>query len=168
MSGVVRFLAILAVSVGLSGCFISDKPLISPADATFPYQTIVYADPDGGEPQTLTRSDAGYLLKSDNSDEVATLLFKDVGDGLYVAQLSFVEDDEPRVLYSVLKVDLAAKKGLSYLAIAPDDWVDAPGLTKCRDNTVCIASLDDYVAHARAAIAKGLKPDADYNLVKLE
>ena len=168
MPFLIRLALILALPAALSACFTSKEPLIGADKAVFPYEEIVYAEADKGDPATLKRKGDAYSLKAANSDEEALFRFTPVADGLYVVQMEFTEDDEMRRLYALLKVDMEKKTVASYAAIAPDAGVTAPGLVPCGDDTVCIELLDGYITYARSTIDAGRPPDTIYNIISVK
>lgn len=168
MPFLIRFALVVAFGGALSGCFISKEPLIGADKAVFPYAEITYAEADNGKPATLIRKGDAYSLKAETSDEEALLRFAPAGDGLYVVQMEFVEDNAVRRLFALLKVDLEKKTVASYASVAPDDGVTAAGLSNCGEDTVCIKSLDGYIAYARSTIEAGREPDATYDIISLK
>jgi hypothetical protein len=164
-----RWTMALAVSLamGLSGCFISETPLIGPEDAVFPYETISYKQPSDEKPEKLVRQGDSYVITAADSSATVEVRFKDLGDGLYLAQFSGEDNGKVSILYSVLKVDFDKKTAESYKAVGKDEFV-REGLRKCGDGTLCIDDLDVYLELARSAIAAGEEPDVTYEIISTE
>jgi hypothetical protein len=163
----IRHLSLVLLAIGLSGCFVSETPLIAEGDAVFPYQRIVYGEAGEKNVSTLVKQGDVYVLAS--KGEQAAFRFKDVGGGFYVVQVQSTTEKSSPILYAFIKVDLNAKTVQSYKAVAKDE--DAgPGLTRCGDDKdqLCIGRLDAYVDFAKKAIAAGEEPDATYRLVSAE
>jgi hypothetical protein len=161
-------LSVALLCLGVAGCFTSKAPLIEADQAVFPHDRIVFVTADRPEDRlTLQRDGDVYLFRPNTDDErYARLRLKDVGDGLYVAQLqSPPGDEDPGPLYAVLAV--SDDKVASYAAIKPDDFEAVPGLAVC-DTSVCIEDMDAYVAYARERISAGLAPDAEYRILEME
>ena len=160
---------ILVGSVLLGGCFTSPEPLIGADQAVFPYDTIVFAEADRPDDrQTFQRKGDAYSFRPGGDDEQEALVRPmPAGDNLYVAQMEIPEDDKPRRLFALIKVDEKAMTAATYAAVMPDDFEDVAGLSKCGD-VVCIDNLDAYVAFARAGIDAGRPPDIQYRIISLE
>jgi hypothetical protein len=164
-----RVLSVAFLCLGLAACFTSDEPLIAGGDADFPFERIVFAEVSrADDPQTWIHKGDAYSWRPDANDErEAVMRLKAVGDDLYVVQMSFTERDQPELLYALLKADLPAKRVTSYAGIKPDAFAAQPGLGLC-ESTVCIESLDAYVAYAKSRIDAGDKPDAEYKIIEME
>jgi hypothetical protein len=164
-----RVLLLALMCLGLTACFTSKEPLIAPADATFPFERITFAEvsrPD--DHQTWTRKGDAYSFRPDESVErEAFMRLKAVGENLYVVQMEFPEGGRIERLYALLRADVAAKRVYSYAAIMPDAFQAAPGLPIC-DKSVCIEDLDAYVAYARGRIDAGEPPDVEYQIIEME
>lgn len=162
--------SLLACSVllaTLAGCFTSSEPLITTADADFPFEKIVYAEEDGDTQTVLQRTADGYVPVTDDAEPV-TFLFRKVGEDAYVVQVSGTDsNDVTSYLYAYLKVDLAAGTAKAYKAIAEDSDT-GPGLERCDDGTVCLTALQPFIDHAVAAIAAGEEADTTYRIVETE
>lgn len=159
-----RMLFAAILTIGLSGCFTSDTPLISGEDADFPFETIVYQVPDDDTPIQLVHQGDAYLVIATDSDDRSKLRLMDIGDGLYFAQAQEEKGGEILTLYSVLKVDLEMKRVESHLALGKDEYA-TKGLRQCDDGNLCIDDLDVYLDLARTAIAAGNEPDVIYEII---
>lgn len=159
-------------SASLAGCFVSKGPLIADDEADFPYAKIVYSEQGSSKATTIVHQGSAYLMQPMRSDSDGHVRLHKVADDLYLAQLDFVENDQPHYLYGLLKVDLAAKTVASYKSMAGDaDKELGPGLSHCNEadvQQVCIDRLDAYVDYARKAIAAGVKPDTVYMIISVE
>ena len=160
---------VLAVSLSfaLGGCFISETPFVTAEDAVFPFKTISYRQPNEQAPSKLVREGDSYVITAPDNKARVEVKFKDIGDGLYLAQMSGEESGKVSILYSVLKVDFDKKTAESYKAVGSDAAV-TEGLRKCGDGTICIDNLDVYLDLARKSITAGEKPDVTYEIVATE
>jgi hypothetical protein len=169
MRRLLRQFAVLAITLGMAGCFTSREPLIGPEDAVFPFDRIVFGEVSRpNDRQSLVRKGDAYSFRPDDSEErEAFLRLKAVGENLYVVEMAFTEDDQVQRLHAVLKADPAAMRVYSFAAIRPDAFVAEPGLSVC-GNMACIDDLDAYVAYAIRRIEAGVPADAVYRLIALE
>jgi hypothetical protein len=154
-------LVVLAVAIGLAGCFTSKAPLIGDGMAAAPYARITYVEEGSDETHILVREGKGYV---ERANDTARMLFAPVGENLYVVQVTGNADaDDVKQLYGFVAVDLAAGIARSYKTVAkPGDA--GPGLTECDKDLICIDDLDAYVALATKAYQEGAEPDAVYNI----
>lgn len=167
-AGLRAVFVVILMSVGLSGCFTSDGPLITVEQADFPFQTIVFSPEDQEEQVNLQRQATGYVGISDNAVPI-TFLFKKVADDLYLVQVSGDSEDGPQYLYGVLKLDLAAKTAKAYATVAEESDIPADaGLTFCGSGLVCLKDLDAYLKYAQSVVASGAEPDLTYTIVRTE
>lgn len=157
----------IPLAMVLSGCFISEQPLIGAADAVFPFQTMTYKQGNEEKPAELRRDGDAYIIPDPEGKVRVEVRFKDLGDGLYLAQMSGEENGKLSILYAVLKVDFDKKIAESYKAVGKDEFV-REGLRKCGDGSLCIDNLDVYLDLARSAIAAGEKPDVTYEIIAME
>jgi hypothetical protein len=157
----------IPLTLALGGCFISETPLVGPEDAVFPYETISYKAANDDAPEKLVRQGDSYVIAAPDSSARIEVRFKDIGDGLYLAQFRGEEDGKISILYSVLKVDFDNKTAESHKAVGKDEFV-RDGLRKCGESTLCIDNLDVYLDLARSAIAAGEKPDVTYEIIATE
>jgi hypothetical protein len=164
-----RWMMALAIplAMALGGCFISEKPLISAEEAVFPFETVTYKQPNDDTPEKLVRQGDSYVITAADSSATVEVRFKDLGDGLYLAQFSGNENGKISILYAVLKVDFDKKTAESYKAVGKDEFV-REGLRNCGDGTLCIDNLDVYLDLARSAIAAGEQPDVTYEIISME
>ena len=163
---------VLALCVAVSGCFVSDAPLIGPDEASFPFERIVFeVDDRPGERQVLERDGDAYRLASpDSPDRTALLRLVAAGDGAWVAQMwppPEAEEKHIPYLYALLVVGDEGAEVSAYAAMKPNDFVPRDGLAPC-DNGVCIGSLEAYVAYALAQVAAGTPPETVYRIIERE
>ncbi len=154
--------AALASLLALSGCYMAEQSIIASGDATTPWASITYRAEGEKEATTVDRQGDGYVAESDG-DKI-TLRFLSLGDDWYVAELGGTDSEEkPEFLYGYLHVDMAAHKASVYAALADVKADPLPaGMHVCKE-AFCIDSLDAYIAHARAIVDAGAKPDTIYD-----
>jgi hypothetical protein len=152
----IRLLAAAAVAIGLSGCFTSDKPLLTDATSVAPYQKITFREKSSDEVTTLTRDGKTYVAAT--VDGMLIMRFMPLDQpGWYLAEANGGKLEH---LYAVLRVDLTRKIADAFKAVAGAD--DAkPGLRAC-DGMICIDDVQAYIASAKAAVAAGADPDTTY------
>ncbi len=163
MQGIARFFVIL-LAAALSGCFVSDKELISAADSVAPYQRISFQQVGSQDSSTLIRAEGGY--RTEDKDNPTLFRFKQVEPDVYVVQASATEDGKTMALYALIRLDRAAKTAYAYEMVA-DDKESVPGMTRCKDG-LCFDRLDTYLSHARAVMASGARPESEYKILALE
>ncbi len=147
--------AVVLASLALAGCFTSERPLITAADADYPFESLTYMRTDGGEEITLERAADGYAPTSEG-ETADRLLLKAMGEDLYVAQTAAPNSDGSRYLYGLIRVAPDRKAFVVAAGMAEDADLEAvrggvPGLRICEqdDDTICIDSLEAYLAYAR-------------------
>ena len=156
----------LLATLGLAGCFTSDKSLITDDKAEAPFAKITFAEHGSpGDKTTLTRDGKAYVAKVDDGSTM-TMHFMPLGDDLYLAESSGEQQGKVLRLYALIKLDRTKNMAMTYKSTA--DKSDAgPGLPSCRRqdmDMVCIEDVDAYVALAKAAIASGAEPDTTYDV----
>jgi hypothetical protein len=92
----VRVALLAALTLGLSGCLVSEGPLIAPGEAAFPLPDRVNAerfspnsDKNGWTHQAYDsayRSGSTYVVKREGSDDETVLTFKRVAPNTFIAQ----------------------------------------------------------------------------------
>jgi hypothetical protein len=157
----------IPLAMALGGCFISEQPLIGAGEAVFPFETLSYKQGSEEKPAELVRDGDTYVIPDPEGKVRVEVRFKELGDGLYLAQMSGEEDGKLSILYSVLKVDFDNKTAESHKAVGKDEFV-RDGLRKCGESTLCIDNLDVYLDLARSAIAAGEKPDVTYTILSMK
>lgn len=112
MSHIARWLTVLGASALLSACFISDAPLIAPADADYPIadgtRFAVWKLDDKGERKretpahaVVTRDGANYVY-TEPGEKPITGLMDDMGGGAYI--VLFHDEDHPgQSIYGLLQ-----------------------------------------------------------------
>ncbi|HEY4343018.1 MAG TPA: hypothetical protein VGN05_01620 [Parvibaculum sp.] len=123
MSQGLRWLIVLGASVLLSACFISDKPLIAPADADYPiadgaHFAVWKLDPGGkrvGEAEhvTVTRAGADYVYSLRDETPVHGLM-NEIAPGTFIV-MGRDATKPGKATYAVLRKD-----GTSWLRYAPN------------------------------------------------
>jgi hypothetical protein len=83
--------ALLALVLGLAGCFKSEAPLIDKASAKFPFQTISLTI--DGETEVLTRDGDVYRRTENDKPSEATLLIHEIAENLFIVQESQPEGE---------------------------------------------------------------------------
>jgi hypothetical protein len=137
--------------LGLSGCFKSDKELIVASNADFPFTTITYLNGDGETKVTLQRFGDRYLITSEEGKDYVR--FKAFGKNTYVAQLTTVEQTGLTYMFGFIRVSPDRKsfeliKGVALAADLAAARTGQPGFSVCDKDSVCIATLKDYVEYA--------------------
>lgn len=168
-----RLAALLtALSVTLSGCFISDEPLITLDNASFPFIEInydaypftrfTYGADSVDYTDTFVRRGDRYMLANEGTDG-GELLIYDAGDGLLIGQ--FYTPPAPglidRVGYAYGAALLKPEENLIILYLVearPEDF--GPGALECEPGNACLTDLEVLVRIAREMIATGARPVA--------
>jgi hypothetical protein len=146
----------------LAGCYTSDKPLISDADAATPYAKITFkARGEDDAPTVLTLAGHEYVTHAENTD-LAVRFFALPKANWFVTEMSGAEDGKVERLYGLVNVAADAKVAYAYATVG--DAKDAgPGLRDCKD-AICIDDLDAYVRHANTIVDAGGEPDVTYDI----
>lgn len=171
-SRLIRTAALACISLGLSGCFTSEQPLVSAGDADFPFESLTYHQADSEDRVTLLRVSDGYRPASE-ADADDRVLLKAVGEGLYVAQVRAPGSDEGRYLYGLIRV---ANDRMSFVMTASEASetdlaavrAGVAGLFICKDDRhlVCV---DDLVGYADYAQTEGAgKTSQKYDVLNVE
>lgn len=92
-----RPIALLALVLGLTGCFKSEAPLIDKASAKFPFQTISLTI--DGDTEVLTRDGDVYRRTENDKPSEATLLIHEIAENLFIVQES-QPDSEATYLFA--------------------------------------------------------------------
>jgi hypothetical protein len=159
--------AVLALT--LSGCLVSEAPLISSNDAAYPLATEVRAErfkPDGSgwthdENQRAYRSGASYILVSENGDEMEIML-KRIAEKTFIAQS---KDDHGSYMYGLLVFD-----GNTIYEYTPDcsDFQEADlgryGFVKKEGDDCTVTSAAGLASAYLAYLQSGAKPSGAYTL----
>ena len=158
-------LAALALA-GLTGCYTSDKPLVSTDEAVTPYAKITFQGKGADDkPAAFTRDGKAYVTVGDDGTKLVPLLKPIEGD-FYVAQLtgpaSSAPDSGDQILYAYLRLDVPNKIADAYRSYG--EKKDArPGLRLCKD-VICIDDLAAYIAYAKEQVAAGGPPDTKFTV----
>ncbi len=108
-----KLIPIILLVIGLAGCFTSNKPLITPADAVFPFATFTYGEEGSESTTTFVRRDDAYALDPAPDGRMIELLFRKLPSGHYLAQMKGDQKPNP-----ICVDDLAAYVAAGEAAIA--------------------------------------------------
>lgn len=158
-------LVLLASALG--GCFVSDRPLIDTADAAFPFQRLVYKSVESDDIITLIREGDVYLGTSREEPETLAYLFKSLAPDTYLVQVRDATKTPAVYYYGYIAVDQTKKTVLAYKIIAGERET-GDGLRPCRDGSICIDRLDDYLTFVESAIAGGETPEGEFRILEME
>jgi len=169
-----RIPAILVIVPLLSGCFLSDAPLITEETADYPFMRMNYEaypserfvyTPDGPDTtDTLILRDGVYRLTAE-ADRAAEILVRHVGDGLYIIQLMPGGADDP-YLYFAATLDRDEMRIVLHRAEAlPGDF--RPGAAECEPEIACLSDIGVLADIARESIAAGERPVAWLDIFEL-
>jgi len=180
-------LAIVIPLLLLTACFSSEEPLIMPADASWPFKdgqivtaygncAVVKEDTKecGGRREGYVRddkqgrfevTDSGYLLKdvppkADASSDDEYILFKDVGEGEHVMQLSMGKKKK-FLLYQLIKLSGDTAYLYHFMCEKGDEAFVAEGLLTSVSEDAKVCEADDTAKLAtifRRKIASGAQP----------
>ena len=166
-----RILLLLALTLGLGGCLVSEEPLISNGEAAFPLpdrasaQRFISDGNNGWKHEAYDsayRSGAGYVVKRENDDEIEITL-KRIAQNTFIAQ---TRGDEGGYMYGLLVF-----QGTTIYEYAPDcDDFDAAeqqrfGLVLKQTGDDCtVTSTDGLAAAYLAYLRKGKSPGTSYVL----
>jgi hypothetical protein len=158
-------LAAVGLSLGLSGCYTAESPLLNEANSVAPYGKITFREESNKDSATLTRTGTAYTIPSEDGSGTLTLRFQATDrPNWYIAQMSAAPSDNGfDLLYAVLRIDLAKREAVSFKAIAADPKESSNGFHICND----IVCIDDLKAYAKAAFDyadKGGSPDVTYEI----
>ena len=160
-----RWLWVVLVAGLLFGCFASDKPVLHDYQVVAPFQQITFRKQGGEEkPTVLTREGVTYVTGTE-ADKLTFRLMA-VEDDWFVVELGAVKDGAPQYLYVYTRADPHNGIAETYRSVAGPNDV-GPGLRDC-DMGVCIDDIDAYVAHMKAVIDAGEKPDTIYDITTTE
>jgi hypothetical protein len=149
-------LALLLMAAMLSGCFFSDKPLISLNEAEFPFQTVTYEFPGEDDRVTLVRTGDAYTAPDEGGD--GKLILKELAPKTYLLQVEFDNGGKPGFLFAIARLAADEKSALLIKPFAMKVDQDAArrgehGFRPCADDPdmVCLSALQAYVDYALAA-----------------
>jgi hypothetical protein len=160
-------LALLALP--LSGCLVSESPLITSESATYPLANQVSAESlrrngdawEHSENNSAHRSGAAYFLVAENGEEVEFML-RQIAERTFIAQ---TKDDQGKYMYGVLVFD-----GRMIYEYAPDcsDFREADleryGFVKKDGDDCTVTSLTGLANAYLAYLKSGAKPSTAYAL----
>ena len=162
-------LTLVLLALALSGCLVSEQPLIASNDAAYPLAAEVRAErfkPDGNgwahdENQRAYRSGPAYILVSENGDEMEIML-KRIAEKTFIAQS---KDDNGSYMYGLLVFD-----GNTIYEYAPDcsDFQEADlgryGFVKKEGDDCTVTSAAGLASAYLAYLQSGAKPSGAYTL----
>jgi len=167
MSGRIVLLAVLAL--GLSGCLVSEGPLIAPSEAAFPLPDHATAErfkpgESGGwehdTNESAYRADTSYIVTHEDGDEME-LTLKRIAQNTFIAQ---TKGKEGGYLYGLLVFE---GNTIYEYAIDCDDFSPTEqqryGLVK-KDDDCSVTSAQGLAAGYLAQLQKGGKPSGTYVL----
>ncbi|HLJ22183.1 MAG TPA: hypothetical protein VKU84_18390 [Stellaceae bacterium] len=167
--GRIALLAVLAL--GLSGCLVSEGPLVAPGEAAFPLPDRASAerlspnsDNTGWQHQandSAYRSGSAYIVKRENSDDEMELTLKRIAENTFIAQ---TKGGEGGYLYGLL---VFQGNTIYEYDVDCDDFDEGEarryGLVK-KDEDCTVTSAQGLAAGYLAQLQKGRKPDTAYVL----
>jgi hypothetical protein len=160
-----------ALVLGLSGCLVSQAPLIAPGEAAFPL-------PDGARAEHLTcgseepcetqgesttrRSGAGYVLRNEGQDEEVEFLLKAISRNAFIAQ---TKTEEGGYLYGLLVVDgrTVNKYDVECQDFSSDDQ-QRYGLSPKDGDDCTVTSIEGLTSAYLAFLKRSPKPSEAYIL----
>lgn len=158
-----RLIVLVALTIGLSGCFKSDKPFITAKNADYPFTSIIYYE-EGSEKSTTALKRVGDKYVDAKGSEKAFARFKKIEKNLYVVQVTDTNKSGTFHLYGLIKLAADKKSFVMFSGVAePRDIATVksgvPGLTVCAKNFICLSNLNAYAQYAREAMDadKGFK-----------
>ncbi len=88
-----------AFTLVLQGCFVSNDPVLKPADAVYPFKTISFK----AENTVVTLSRKGNAYSNLKDDDSPDYLFYPIEDGVYIAQAAGKDKKgRPETLYGLV------------------------------------------------------------------
>jgi len=159
-----------ALTLGLSGCLVSEAPLIAPSEAAFPLPDRAAAErlhPDGNNGwtheanDTAYRSGSGYVVTRENGDEME-LTLKRIAPNAFIAQTG---GQEGGYLYGLLVIQ---GNTIYEYDVDCDDFDAADmqryGFIKKNESDCTVTSAQGLAASYLAQLQKGRKVATAYVL----
>jgi len=152
----VKRLLFVSFVLGLAGCYRSNAPLITAANADFPFNNLTYQPQGSSDPVKLERQGNRYVAS--NKKQQAILLMKSIGQNRYVVQVSAQSKTEMVHLFGVITVS-EDRKTFSLTHSYVVDFERAAivnaheGLSPCKTpegDMVCLAELDAFIRYVNA------------------
>lgn len=165
-----RIVVLAALTLGLGGCLVSERPLVSPSEAAFPLpdrasaeRFTLNADNNGWNHQAYDsayRSGSTYVIKRENSDGEMVLTFKRIAENTFIAQ----DGSDGGYMYGLL---VFQGKTIYEYDVDCDEFNDAEKqrygfITKDEDCTV--TSAQGLAAAYLAKLQAGHRPSTAYVL----
>jgi hypothetical protein len=164
----VTLAAAMALPLGLAGCFTSEQPLLAVEAADFPFEKIVIAD-EGGSRSTLQRTPEGYRFVGGEEEAGLVMLLDDLGDSIYLVQLTGETEEGPEILFGVVQGDAAAGTARLYMSVADEAEIGPDsGFNFCEPGVVCLTDAAGYIEKAKGMIAGGIEPDNQFTIISME
>jgi hypothetical protein len=180
MPNVFRAALIAAAALALAGCYVTTKPLITQANAAYPFTAGAYKSYEWREDKTWKLSGSGAISRvgdhyrlhhnpdpgeaPDSGDDI-DFIVADLGDGYYAAEVQ--DKDDPNIMLDVVKVEGDAVYQY-VLSCEPEDktLADRGIIDKFEASqyspTCTVSSLDQLRRAFRAKLAAGLVPHGKY------
>jgi len=167
-----RIALLAAVTLGLSGCLVSEGPLVASGEAAFPLPDRASAErfaPSSGNNgwshqayDSAYRSGSTYVVKREGSDDETVLTFKRIAQDTFIAQ---VNGGEGGYMYGLL---VFQGKTIYEYDIDCGDFNAAEmqryGLVKKDDSDCTVTSAQGLAAAYLAQLQKGRKASTAYVL----
>ena len=173
------FICAAVLSVVLAGCYVSQQPFITAANADYPVRDGAHFDafiPGGkdwrrGKGRTLRRIGDHYVYAVDGDKEQSPpFLFKRIGRNRYVAQMSDSSDPRKVTEYYYELIVFDGKTAIQYQANcgARPEWVTRGLADKIEQTSTprCLFSNFDKLTTVLQEAAKNAAPEAKYVLKK--
>lgn len=166
----VRIALPLALALGLSGCLVSQAPLIAPGEAAFPLpdgaraEHLICGSEGACEVQgesTARRSSTGYVLKIEGQDDEGEFLLKPISQTAFIAQAK----TEEGYLYGLLVFD---SRTINQYDVECQDFsgdeLQRYGLSPKEGKDCTVASIDGLASAYLAFLKRSPKPSEAYIL----
>jgi hypothetical protein len=177
----IRIAAALTCALTLAACYVTEKPIITAANAAYPFTdgTAFTAWTWDDEKKAFEQSGSGKLVRDGeryrmvpnpepgqehDADDEVTFMLSDIGDGYYAAE---AREKDGKILMDAIKVE--GDTILQYVLMCEADdkkLADQGIIAKFEDgeftDTCTVANLDQLKRALRAKLAAGMKPRAKY------
>ena len=161
--------ALIGAAVLLSGCFVSEDPLIKPSDADHPFAAslsyVGFRDEEGSwkedETGVLDRAGDFYLMRTGDEANPPVLLFKSIRPNVYVAQ----QPDSGHYIYGLMQVagNIVYEYGFSCDSTKDAAFIRSGAISQ-KDGDCYVKSLSDLAAIFQARVNSGDKPNRKYEI----
>ena len=157
----------------LAGCYQTVKPVISDADAVFPFTRLTYKEVGKDELFTLVRSGDEYVDPEDES--APRVRFQELRPNVYLAQGRFVIEEAQFYSLAIIEANLSNPEVVLHAGFAdrsgpPAEELADHGLAGCDhlENMICLDEVDPYLSYALARLDAGKAPDIKFEIVSHE